>query len=137
MDLGNWTSPERILSIGDYRMFSKKLITLIGGLLIIASAVLAFPETPRRIEISAKKFSYSPNEITLKKDEPVVLVFRSEDETHGFKLSEMNIKSDEIKKGKDSEVSFTPTQVGRFVGKCAHFCGKGHGSMTLQIDVVE
>jgi cytochrome c oxidase subunit 2 len=60
-------------------MFSKKLITSIGGLLITASAVLAFPETPRRIEISAKKFSYSPNEITLKKDEPVVLVFHSED----------------------------------------------------------
>jgi len=118
-------------------MFSKKLITSIGGLLITASALLAFPETPRRIEISAKKFSYSPNEITLKKDEPVVLVFHSEDGTHGFKLSEMNIKSDEIKKGKDSEVSFTPTQVGHFVGKCAHFCGKGHGSMTLQIDVVE
>jgi hypothetical protein len=49
-------------------MFSKKLITSIGGLLITASALLAFPETPRRIEISAKKFSYSPNEITLKKD---------------------------------------------------------------------
>ena len=47
-------------------MFSKKLITSIGGLLITASAVLAFPETPRRIDISAKKFSYSPNEITLK-----------------------------------------------------------------------
>ena len=84
-------------------MLSKKLITSIGELLITASAVLAFPETPRRIDISAKKFSYSPSEITLKKNETVVLVFHSEDGTHGFKLSEMNIKSDEIKQGKDSE----------------------------------
>ena len=118
-------------------MFSKKLVTSMGGLLITASAALAFSETPRRVEISAKKFSYSPNEIMLKKGEPVVLVFHSEDVTHGFKLSEMNIKFDEIEKGKDSEVSFTPTQVGHFVGECAHFCGKDHGSMTLQIDVVE
>ena len=49
-------------------MFSKKLVTSMGGLLITASAALAFSETPRRVEISAKKFSYSPNEITLKKD---------------------------------------------------------------------
>jgi cytochrome c oxidase subunit 2 len=131
------TSPEQIFFEGECQMFSKKLIASIGALLIISSTVLAFPDAPRRIEIDAKKFSYSPNEITLKKGEPVVLVFHSEDVTHGFKLSDMNIKADDIKKGKDSEVSFTPTQVGHFVGKCAHFCGKGHGSMTLQIDVVE
>jgi len=118
-------------------MFSKKIIASTGALLIIASFGLASPDAPRRIEIDAKKFSYSPNEITLKKGEPVVLVFHTEDVTHGFKLSDMNIKADDIKKGKDSEVSFTPTQVGHFVGKCAHFCGSGHGSMTLQINVVE
>jgi cytochrome c oxidase subunit 2 len=48
----------------------------------------------------------------------------------------MNVKSD-IKKGKDTEVEFTLTQVGQFIGKCAHFCGKGHGQMTLKINVVE
>lgn len=118
-------------------MFSKMFITAMGGLLLLGSASSAPPETPRRIEITAKRFAYSPDKITLKKGEPVVLVFHSEDVTHGFKLPELNIKSDEIKKGKDSEVSFTPTQIGHLVGKCAHFCGKGHGSMTLQIDVVE
>jgi cytochrome c oxidase subunit 2 len=118
-------------------MFSWKFVTLIGGLLMFATATLAFPETPRRIEISAKRFSYTPSEITLKKGEPVVLVFHSEDVTHGFKLSELNIDSGDIKKGKETEVSFTPTQLGHFVGKCAHFCGAGHGSMKLQIDVVE
>ena len=64
------------------------------------------------------------------------LVFRSTDVTHGLKIAEMNIKS-EIKKGKDTEIMLTPSEVGHFVGKCAHFCGKGHGSMTLQIEVVE
>jgi cytochrome c oxidase subunit II len=117
-------------------MIPKKFIMALTGLLFICNGHLALSQTPRRIEITAKKFSYSPNEITLKKGEPVVLVFHSEDVTHGFKLSEMNIKSD-IKKGKDTEIAFTPTEVGHLVGKCAHYCGKGHGSMTLQIDVVE
>ena len=117
-------------------MLPKKLIIALAGLWLICDARFALSGTPRRIEITAKRFSYSPNEITLKKGESVVLVFHSEDVTHGFKLAEMQVKSD-IKKGKDTEIAFTPTDVGHFVGKCAHFCGKGHGSMTLQIDVVE
>ena len=118
-------------------MVYKKFITAIGGILLIAGTALAHPDTPRRIDITAKKFSYTPDKITLKKGEPVVLVFHTEDVTHGFKIPDLNVKADDIKKDKDSEVSFTPTQPGHFVGKCAHYCGKGHGSMTLKIDVAD
>jgi cytochrome c oxidase subunit II len=62
---------------------------------------------------------------------------RSADVTHGLKVDGLNIKSGEIKKDKDTEVQFTPEEVGHFVGQCAYFCGAGHGSMKLQIDVVE
>lgn len=92
-------------------------------------------QSPRRIEITASRFTYSPATIVLKKGEPVVLVLRSVDVTHGLKVPELRIKS-EIKKGQDTEIQLTPEETGHFVGKCAHFCGKGHGSMTLQIDVV-
>jgi cytochrome c oxidase subunit II len=112
------------------------LVLFLATMLATCSAFAGLPEPPRRIEIVASRFSYTPNEISLKKGEPVVLVFRSTDVTHGLKLEEMNIKS-EIKKGKDTEIMLTPAEVGHFVGKCAHFCGKGHGSMTLQVDVVE
>ena len=113
----------------------KTAITLMAALLLYG-APSAGPATPRRIEIIASRFSYKPNEITLKKGEPVVLVLRSTDVTHGLKIAEMNIKT-EIKKGKDADVSLTPEQTGHFTGKCAHFCGSGHGSMTLQIEVVD
>jgi cytochrome c oxidase subunit II len=93
-------------------------------------------QSPKRIEIIAKRFTYDPNTITLKKGEPVVLVLHSIDVTHGLKIEALDIKSDDIKKGKDTEISFTPEQTGHFEGKCAHFCGKGHGSMILSIDVV-
>jgi cytochrome c oxidase subunit 2 len=93
-------------------------------------------DSPKRIEIVASRFTYKPDVITLKKGEPVVLVLRSTDVTHGLKVAEMNIKTSEVKKGKDTELQITPEEVGHFTGKCAHFCGKGHGSMMLQIDVV-
>jgi cytochrome c oxidase subunit II len=93
-------------------------------------------QSPRRIEITAKRFTYDPDTITLKKGEPVVLVLHSVDVAHGLKIDAFNIKSDDIKKGKETEVAFTPTETGHFEGQCAHFCGKGHGSMKLQIDVV-
>jgi cytochrome c oxidase subunit 2 len=108
--------------------------------LAIVIPVCAIPssraQTPRRIEITAEKSKYTPNAITLKKGEPAVLVLRSIDVTHGLKVPEWKIKT-EIKKDKDTEINITPTETGHFVGKCSHFCGKGHGSMILQIDVVE
>ena len=116
----------------------------IRGIILMAIAAMAMASTvtvgsasePRRIEIVASKYSYSPNEITLKKGEPVVLVLRSQDVPHGLKFSELNLKA-EIGKGVDSQLSFTPTQVGDFVGHCSHFCGAGHGSMVLTLHVTE
>ena len=62
------------------------------------------------------------------------MVLRSTDVTHGLEVPDLHIKA-EIKKGKDTEIEFTPDQVGHFAGKCAYFCGKDHGSMTFEIDV--
>lgn len=91
--------------------------------------------TPRRIEIALSRFSYSPNQITLKKGEPVVLVLTSRDVTHGLAIKELGIRKD-VAKGQTTEVAVTPMQAGAFQGKCSHFCGKGHVSMTLTVNVV-
>jgi cytochrome c oxidase subunit II len=112
----------------------KHLVFLAVGTLAW-SLPAAHAQSPRRIEISAQRFTYNPDVITLKKGEPVVIVLRSTDVTHGLKVPELNIKS-EARKGKETEIRFTPMETGHFVGKCAHFCGKGHGSMVLQIDVI-
>ncbi len=118
-------------------MSASKIATTILAVLLCSGPLFASPENPRRIEITASKFSYSPNQITLKKGEAVVLVLHSTDVTHGLKIPDLSINTTEIKKDKDSEIPLTPTKTGHFTGKCAHFCGKGHGSMILQIDVVE
>ena len=113
-----------------------KAAVVLAVIFLAWSAPTSHAQSPKRIEIVAKRFTYDPDTITLKQGEPVVLVLHSIDVPHGLKIDAFNIKSDDIRNGKPTELVFTPQQTGHFVGKCARFCGKGHGSMTLQIDVV-
>jgi cytochrome c oxidase subunit 2 len=93
-------------------------------------------QDPQRIEITAKRYMFTPNEVTVKVNQPAVLVFKSEDATHGMHFDDLKIEA-VIEKGKGAEVPFTPDTVGDFVGHCAVFCGAGHGGMMLTIHVVE
>jgi cytochrome c oxidase subunit 2 len=117
-------------------MTASKPALLLAVIFLAWSAPIGHAQSPRRIKIVAKRFTYDPDTITLKKGEPVVVVLHSIDVTHGIKIEAFNIKSDDIKKDKETEVRFTPQQTGHFEGQCSHFCGKGHGTMKLQIDVV-
>ena len=89
-----------------------------------------------RIGLVAKRYSFEPAEVTVRKGQPVTLELTSPDVTHGLEIKELGIKT-EVKKGKPAELSFTPETVGTFTGKCSHFCGTGHGSMNLKIHVIE
>lgn len=90
----------------------------------------------RRIEISAKRYEFDPSEITVKKNEPIILVFHSTDATHGIEIKDLGIKVD-LPKDKDVEVPLMATQTGDLTGKCSHFCGLHHGDMTLTIHVTD
>jgi cytochrome c oxidase subunit II len=91
---------------------------------------------PRVIEIKAKKFAFSPSEITLKKGEPVILRLSTEDRTHGFLLKPLKIDTD-ISPGKATDIAVTPTASGQYVAICDHYCGTGHGNMKMKVTVVE
>jgi len=116
--------------------------TLPTVLLVILGTVQLFvPVTPaevapRRIEVLAQRFQYTPAEITLKKGQPVVFVLSSMDTTHGLLVKELGLET-KIRKGQTTELAFTPDKTGTFVGHCSVFCGEGHGSMTLTLHVVE
>jgi len=90
---------------------------------------------PRRVEITAKRFSFDPGVVTLKKGEPVVLVLKSNDVPHGIRVRELGLDV-KVSKGGSAEARFTPNQVGDFVGHCSVFCGAGHGSMSIAFHVV-
>jgi cytochrome c oxidase subunit II len=103
---------------------------------IALSSLAAGDQAPQTISITAQRFSFTPNEITVKKGQPVVLVIQSKDVSHGLLIEDLGVRT-EIKKGQFAEVKFTPDAAGTFEGKCAHFCGSGHGSMTMTVHVVE
>jgi cytochrome c oxidase subunit 2 len=110
-----------------------KVLLLCG---IAVSSLAAGDQSPRVIAITAQRFSFAPNEISVKKGEPVKLVIQTKDVSHGLVVEDLGVRTD-IKKGQSTEVEFTPETVGTFEGKCAHFCGAGHGSMTFTIHVTE
>ncbi len=91
---------------------------------------------PRVIEITAKRFGFTPNQITLKKGETVKLHLTSEDVTHGFFMKKLKI-DEVIEPGKPSEITLTPETAGNFLTICDHFCGVNHGNMNMTITVVE
>jgi cytochrome c oxidase subunit 2 len=119
-----------------------RLKFLINALLIAVLAIgmagsrVSQAQAHRRIEIVAKRFDFTPGDITLKKGESVVLVLTSADVDHGLKFKDLNLNI-KATKGKTTEIPFTPTKAGTFVGQCSVFCGAGHGSMKMKLHVTE
>ena len=111
------------------------LLFVLSGLIEVPRWLAQTQESPRRIEVTAKRFAFEPSEITVKKGQPVVLVIKSEDVSHGLRFRELNLNV-KVDKGSPAELPFTPDQIGDFVGHCSVFCGSGHGQMTLTMHVV-
>src|SRR6266446_6240653 len=114
----------------------KKRVLITGALL--ASALLtglviytranAVP-AERVIHITAKKFDFSPDSITLKKGEPIVFEISSADREHGFNLRAFGVRTN-VSPGKVSRIRFTPDTTGKFTFSCDVFCSDGHEEMT-------
>jgi len=94
----------------------------------------ALAQTPREIDIVARRFEFTPNEIALKVGEPVVLLIHSLDFIHGFHVPDLGVRSD-LLPGLVTRVQITPTRVGRLDFLCDNFCGDGHEEMHGQFTV--
>jgi len=125
-------------------MHRKKRVLIAGALLMSATIISclalyvsanALP-AQKEVHITAKKFDFTPDTITLKKGEPVVLVVSSQDRKHGFNLRAFGIRAD-INAGGTARIRFTPDKTGKFTFSCDVFCGEGHEDMTGTIVVTE
>src|ERR1700685_3772609 len=105
--------------------------TLVRGQEVASAAV-----QPQVIEITAKKYEFSPSQVTLKKGQPVILRLTSTDRIHGFMSRALKVDTD-ITPGKTTDIAITPAADGTFMVICDHYCGTGHGNMKMKVAVVE
>ena len=106
------------------------------GLSVLASlATLPAWSREKVVRITARRFTYEPDVITLKKGEPVVLELVTADITMGFNAPDFNVRAD-ILPGQVSRVRFVPDKEGTFTFLCDIFCGDGHERMSGTLNVL-
>lgn len=125
------------------------------GLMLAAGAlrpqVLMAQEGPVQvIELTAKKYEYSPAPVHVRAGTKVQLRITAVDHDHGFKLTTVAKGGDsakpgivlsspqdcwQIKKGETITVEFVAQTRGTYPFKCCHVCGLGHGGMKSEIVV--
>ncbi len=109
--------------MGDRRSFLLAAALFAAG----RGGVLAQP-APRVVKVSARRFVFTPNEITVRSGEPVTFELTTEDVFMGFNLPDFHVRTD-IVPGKAMRLPVTPDKAGRFTFLCDVFCGEGHESM--------
>ena len=114
------------------RVFAAILCVCLGILLSGTGRVRA--DNLPVIEITAKRFAFSPDKVTLKKGQTVRLRLHSEDVTHGFFMRALKI-DEVIEPGQTKDIVVNPQTAGSFTTICDHFCGANHGNMNMTIVV--
>jgi cytochrome c oxidase subunit II len=103
------------------------------------------------IEVTAKKYEYSPSPIRVRRGAKVQLGITSLDKTHGFKINLYPDGSDakgdpglifsskedcfKIEKGTPTVIQFVARTPGTYSFHCCNRCGIGHGGMKGQLIV--
>jgi len=130
-------------------------IGLLGGFIGLRAQApsMSGDHSPQVIEVSAKKYDFTPSEIRVKKGTKVELEVHSVDETHGIKLDlypegskdksspglvfDKPENNGKVEKGQDQILDFVAQQPGTYEFKCAKVCGIHHGSMKGTLVVEE
>ena len=97
------------------------------ALLLIGLGCMAVAET-RTIEISARKFSYTPHIVRVAKGDEITIRLISEDVVHGFYLDGYGIET-HTQPGSDGSLTFVADKTGRFNFRCSATCGEFHPFM--------
>jgi cytochrome c oxidase subunit 2 len=114
----------------------RRMLGASGGILVVAAlgAGISARGAERVVRVTARRFVFTPNEIALKKGEPVVIELATEDVFMGFNVPELKVRSD-IVPGKVMRLALTPDHAGTFTFLCDVFCGDGHETMSGKIVV--
>jgi heme/copper-type cytochrome/quinol oxidase subunit 2 len=140
-----------------HRLLRTALLFLLGGLTVTAgfarrANTFQADQEVQVIEMSAKKYEYSPSPIRVKRGSKVQLRITALDRTHGIKInftpdgsgqkkdsglifSANNDDCFKLEKGIPTVVEFVARTPGTYSFHCCNRCGIGHGGMKGQIVV--
>ena len=105
------------------------MLATVGCMNVLAQA------KPRIVSIAARKFTYDPDEIILKLNEPVILRLTTTDVVMGFSVPDFAVRATIIP-GQPTDLPLTPNKLGEFTFLCDVFCGSGHENMDGTLRVV-
>ena len=116
-----------------------------------SGSVLAQEPNVQIIEVTAKKYEYSPSPVHLKSGTKVQLKITATDHDHGFKIATVPDGADAhataglvftspqdcwlLKQGETTTIEFSANTPGTYTFRCCHSCGIGHRGMKGQIVV--
>lgn len=113
-------------------LFGAIAASVLGGL--CGTVAIRSFAAERVIPVRAHKFTYEPDEIVLKLNEPAILEFTSADVVMGFNAPDFGVRATIIP-GQTARVRIVPAKTGTFVFHCDVFCGDGHEDMDGTIRV--
>jgi cytochrome c oxidase subunit 2 len=103
------------------------------------------------IEVTAKKYEYSPEPVHIKRGMKVQLKITATDHDHGFKIATFPDGAAQsgtpglvfasaqdcrqLKKGETTTIEFLAQTTGTYTFRCCHTCGVGHRGMKGEIVV--
>ena len=127
------------------------VFSLSASLFSRSSSALPPDQEAQVIELSAKKYEYSPSPVHVKAGAKVQLKITATDHDHGFKIATVPDGSEpsskpglvfvspqecwQLKKGETTTIEFLAQTPGTYTFKCCHTCGLGHRGMKGQIIV--
>lgn len=104
------------------------LFLFLSGFDARAASPVTEPQAPTEIKVAARKYTFAPSTITVRKGEPVRLVVTSEDVDHGLAINDLGIDR-AVKANQTTVIEFTPDKEGLFRISCSVYCGEGHPEM--------
>ena len=122
----------------------KELLVVALGFLLLASSMPADDKTAavkkignpapagaplKEIEVSAKKYEFTPAEIEVPVNTLVRLHLKATDKEHGFELKSVKDSCVKFKPEAPATLEFYADKTGEFEFSCCKFCGMGHGKM--------
>jgi cytochrome c oxidase subunit 2 len=93
-------------------------------------------DTPREIDVVARRFAFEPARIEVSVGEKVRLRVVSADGVHGLEIKKFNVKKEIPRGTKPVVIEFTASEAGEFPILCSEYCGDGHEEMRGQLVVM-